>query len=365
MATPAFTTICTDDGFASQTICEVIQQLDRLTDQSIEMRDTALAAIAELKEATTDGVTSMQGINYSVNTSGVNKDFIPPGDIGSVPNFSALGPASPTFPAAPTIDDSLAVEEAPVVANAYVVPPATTQLITNDTFNAIHARETDRLAEIGVKEERDAFYLQSSRGIGLATTAKTAALAEAEERTDLRVADATRDKAVQEGLHLREDVKTLHELQIQNWPLHPRLVLDSYKAEEGLEVDAYKARELAKTQGYASIVQGLANAYDSEIKWVLGYLAAETQRHQVMLSEFKAELESEAERRNWSQMEINLILTEADKLTGYAITKSQFLLDTTRETSQAVAQLLAGMTQALYSAASYHLGGSGSHSISN
>lgn len=355
--------ICASDLFSNQTICEVMSKLDDLGEQSIEMRDLATAAIDALNSATTSGINTLQNINYNANTTGVDKAFAAPDAIGAVPDFAALGPTSPIFPDAPIIDGTHDVDAAPSVPEAYTVPSATTQLITNEVFDAIYNREADRVAEVGVKAERDAFYLQSSMGIGLPSSAKTIALAAAEEETGLKISDTARDKAVQEGVNLREDVKTLHGLHVENWPLRPRIVLDSYKAEEGLEVDAYKATELAKTQGYETVVRGLAAAYDSQIKWVLGYLNAETQRHQALLAEFQAELAREAERRGWSQMEINQILTEADKQTGYAISKAQFLLDTARETAQATAQLLAGITQALYSAASYHLGGSAAQNV--
>ena len=163
---------------------------------------------------------------------------------------------------------------------------------------------------------------------------------------------------------LREDVKTLHSMHIENWPLRPRIELDSYKAEESLELEEFKLGEDAKTQGYLTIVNGVAAAFDAEVKWALGYLQAESDRYRTYLDKTRVDLAAEAERRGWSDLQMRAALEEADKATAYAIQKSQFILETSRETAQTIAQIIGTLAAAIYASADYNLSGRGSQSVS-
>lgn len=355
--------ICDSELYSNQTICAVMQALDALGAEATSTKDAALAALADLNTVVSDGITAMDAINYTPGTAGIDDTFNAPSAVPAVPDFAALGPTSPTFPDAPTTGTPAAVDAAPAIPSAYVVPDATDLLIESTTFDDIYTREAERLARLGVKAERDAVYRAARLGIGATSAALALGLKEAEEDTNLRTADVARDKATAEGTWLREDVKTLHGMHIENWPLRPRIALDSYSSEEGLEIEAFKAGELAKTQGYESIVRGLASAFDSEVKWALGYLNAESDRYRTFIQKFQADLQSEGERRGWSDLQMKTALEEADKATGYAISKSQYILETLRETSQATAQIIGTLAAAIYAATDYNLSGRGSQSV--
>ena len=356
-------TICGSTLYANQTICAVMEALDALGVEASTTKDAALAALDALNTTVASGITAMQDIDYTAGTSGIPNAFSAPTAVPALPDFSALGPTSPTFPDAPTTGTLAAVDAAPAIPAAYVVPTATDLLIESATFDAIYTREAERLARLGVKAERDAVYRAARLGVGTVSAALSLGLKEAEEGTNLNTADVARDKATAEGTWLREDVKTLHGMHIENWPLKPRIELDSYSSEEGLEIEAFKAQELAKTQGYVNIVSGLASAFDAEVKWAIGYLNAESDRYRSYIQKYQADIAGEAERRGWSEMQMRTALEEADKATGYAIAKSQYILETLRETSQATAQIIGTLAAAIYSATDYNLSGRGSQSV--
>lgn len=332
-------------------------------------------------------------------------------------------------------------------------------LITDTVFDDLYDKAAGRLARVGAKEERDAVYMASAMGLGLPSASLMKRLERAQHGINTKTSEVALEHTVNAGVWKREDVKTLHGMHIQNWPLKPdldlkayqiqwslqtalytaetganiqgwplsaQLALEAYKAQEGLETDAYKAEtganvqnwalrpgleqdahkttesleieaykthtnasianwpehtklatavwqtqgqldstlyktaEDAKNSNYSSQVSG----FGSEVQWTLGYLNAESQRFAARLDELKAELSREAERRGWSQLELQGILTQADKTTGYAIDQAKAILATTQQAEEAISQFLAGLTQAVYSAANYNLSGRGSQSVS-
>jgi len=356
--------LCGTGIYANDVLCEVITKLDAFNVLALQLKDEALAALAALEADTLSAVAGITAIDYDGSAaSGVNVSYSAPDEIPDISDFSGLGPTSPTLPAEPVVGDLAEVDTAPVVPAAYTVPAATTALISDSDIDDIFDRTAARLARIGTKEERDASYRASSMGIGMLTASLTKRLQRAEEGTNQKVSEAALEQSVQEGVWKREDVKTLHGLHIQNWPLHPRLELDTYKAEEGLEVEAYKVEQDAKTGGYRNIAAAQADVFRSEVQWALGYLGAESDRYRSFADKLRADLAGEAERRGWSEMELRSVLEQADKDTGYAIQKAQVTLETVRQSSEAVAQLMIGLTQGVFSAADYNLSGRGSQSV--
>jgi len=357
------TDICSSTLYSNQTICAVMQALDDLSESATETKDLALASLDTLQADVADGIAAMQGIDYTPGTDGIDNTFNAPGVVPVMPDFSALGPVAPTFPTAPTVGTLAAVDAAPAVPAAHTVPAATTKLIDDSTFDDIYDREAERITEVGEKRERDAVYRAASMGIGGASAALAIGLKEAEEQTNQDISGVAQDKAIAEGEFLREDVKVLHGLHIQNWPLKPGMDLESYKTEEGLEIEAFKAQEGAAMEGYASVVSGLASAFDAQVKWAVGYLDAESKRYGIYLEQKRVEIAEEAERRGWSELQMKTALEEADKATSHAIQKSQYILETMRQTSNTTAEIIGSLASAIYSAADYNLSGRGSQSV--
>jgi len=343
-----------------------MQALDNLGAEATSTKEQALTALGALNAAVETGIGDMVAIDYTKPTPETPEGagFVAPTNATEAPDFSALGPTSPPFPDAPTVGSLGTPGSAPTVPTAYVVPTATDLLIEAATFNAIYNRKAARLARLGVKAERDAVERAGRLGVGVVSAALTLGQKEAEEKTRLDTSDVANDQEIAEGTWLREDVKTLHGMHIQNWPLRPRLSLDSYQAEEQLTIDAFRAQETAGTAGYQAIVSGLATAYDAEVKWAIGYLQAESDRYRTEIQRFSAEVGEQNGRLEWTKYQSMTDLEAADKATKYAIEKAQYILDTSRETAQVTAQIIGTLASAIYTAADYGLSGSGSQSVS-
>lgn len=228
-------------------------------------------------------------------------------DLSAVPkNYTAqTGPQEPDYsgltPTSPTIPDS---DEA-------LISDATITDIFNDT--------ADRLTMVSVKEERDASYQASSMGVGMMSASLAKKLEEATENTNKRIQEVAIKQGISEGEWKREDTKAILGLQLQD--------------------------------------------FSEEIKSLATYLGAETDRFGERVNKYKADIQAEGERRGWSELQIKSLLEEADKATGFALQKAKAILDITRETSQAVAQLSITLANAIYSAANYHLQGQGQQAI--
>jgi len=150
---------------------------------------------------------------------------------------------------------------------------------------------------------------------------------------------------------------------IRNWPLQPGLEEQTWKDKETLDVEQYRAANVNKTQAYSTVVDGLSKAYSTQVTWVLGYLDAEGKRYAARLDGMRTNVASEAERRGWDEMKMRNALEQADKATGYAIEKAKTILEVQRQTEEAIAQLMVGLAQGVFSAANYNLQGSGSQAV--
>jgi hypothetical protein len=279
-------------GFAvSDVLCDVINNLDGLQTQADAFKTQAELALASLESVANEQIEGLAAVDYDGTAlSGVDLD----------------GPDAPTFSGG----------AAPTVPAAYDPGAASTLLISSTVLDDIFNREAARLSQVGVKDERDAQYRLSSMGIGMPSTALAMALAEAQQNTNNKTSQTAQDKAIAEGEWLRDDVKTLHELNIRNWPLKTEL-----------DVRVWEATH----------------------------------------NKFRADIQLYAEQRGWTELEVRALLEQADKATGYALEKAKVLYQVATETQKAISQFYVGLTASLYSAANYNLSGSGSlsHSTSN
>ena len=359
MASP----LCGTGLYANDVLCEVINKLDNLNDLALTLKDEALSAINDLKLASETALDTINAIDYTVDTAGVNKTYVPPTP-PTLEDFSTLGPTPPTFPDPPTIEEFVGVDTPPTVPAAYTVPDATTTaLISDAAIESIFDKAADRLSQVSLKEEKDAQYYAAAKGIGLPSASLLKRLEMAQQETNSKISDAAIEESIQEGVWKREDAKTLHELAIRNWSLKPELEEKTWYNKESLDLEAYKAF-VSYANGYGAITDALATKYRAQIEWVLGYLDAENSRYQAQLEAMKTNIASEAERRGWSEMQLRDLLEQADKATGYAIEKAKAILENTYRAEEAVAQLMVGITQAALSAADYGLSGQGTQSVS-
>lgn len=409
------TSLCGSELYANQVLCEVINNLDGLQLLAEQFRAAADAKLAELQTTALTQIGGFEDIDYAVNTSAISHAYSAPTSPGTTfPDFSSDGPEAPTFPTQPTqtewaglgatpnyptytsIGSFPAIGASPAIPAAYTVPAATTALISDASIDAIFEKESARLARESVKEERDAVYMAASMGIGLASSSLMRRLLRAQQGTNELISKAAEDQAIQEGQWKREDAKVLHELSIRNWPLKPTLDVEAWKTQSTLDMDGYRTEATVGIQAYEAEVRTLADTYrtteeikarafqvenevpanvygtltraltdkfSAEVQWTVSYKNAETTRYSALVDKFRTEIQSEGERRGWSQMHIEELLQEADKQTQYAISKAELINRISTEAAEKMAQFYVGLTASLYSAANYNLSGQGSQSV--
>lgn len=198
------------------------------------------------------------------------------------------------------------------------MPDADEPLITPCEIDAIYTRAKAKITKVNRKATHDAYYGASRAGIGMAATTLNMAVKQANYENNSRTVEASLEHAANEGQWRREDRKAILELQ--------------------------------------------ASIYQSSSNGAAAYLNAETQRFLARQEMVKTHLQSEAERRGWSEMELRTILEMADKVSLYAMEKVKALIAALDSADQAIAQLLVQLAQGLYSAADVGLSGSGSYS---
>lgn len=357
------TAICASELYSNQTICEVIEQLDQVKDDISDTYSNVLEQLEILRQAGESEIAGIGNIDYLADTSGIPVDYTAP-TAASEPDYSGNQPPIPSLPATPTIEDLSPVDDHPAIPAGYVVPDADSQLISDSIFDDIYNREAERLARIGTKAERDAFYQASARGIGMPSPSLSLALSRAQQETDMQTAQVAQDKTIQEGEWLREDVKTLHELQIRNWPLRVQAEQGAWQAKESLDIQSYAAEQSNKVAVYQAAVSGLVENFNSQTAWAIGRVEAETGRYQARIQQQTANIASEAEKRGWSQLQIQTALEEADKETGYALQKAVAILSSAREVEGVILQVMGTLLSSQYTATSYSLHGGGSQSVS-
>lgn len=420
--------LCGTGLYANDVLCEVINELDGLQTQANAFKDLAIAALGNLGTLAGGQISGIEAVDYDGTAlSGVDLDgpaTWPSLDAGADSvDYSEDAPSAPTISAtieistasgtAPEVDAFAAdtfvagthsVGTAPAVPDEYTVPDADASLISQSVLDDIFDREGEKLARVSVKQEREDVYALSAMGIGLVSSALAKRLARAQHETNLRLSQAASDQATQEGTWRREDAKTLHGLHVQNWPQKPQLELDTFRTFEGLELDVFRTREgsavsaygteqsanvqaystkeaqkqvafgrqIEATQAnndaaissYQAIAAALNQLYSNNIQWKQAQINAELTKFGRYIEQFRTEIQLEAEKRGWTELEARALLEQADKDTGYALEKARLLYQTATDTQEKIAQFYIGLTASLYSAANYNLSGSGSQSVS-
>ena len=319
MASP----LCGTGIYANDVLCEVINNLDNLILTAEAALIDAQTALGDLKTSTETEVADIADIDYSANTVSVPKSFVAPTVVPEqVPDL-----VTNTIPLPDPVPELLPDN---------LPDPATDALISDATIQSIFDKAADNLAQISVKDERDAQYKYSSMGVGMLNASLQKRIDEAEQNTNERISLPALENAIQEGEWKREDAKVIYGMENERYVSrvgHYNAQIDQYSAQVG------------------------------EFSAQVGEYSARVGRYSAQTEHYAAELRREAERRGWSEMQIRDILEQADKATLYAVEKTKQILDITRQTDEAIAQLNVGLTQAIYAAADYNLGGSGSQSI--
>lgn len=290
------TDICASELFSNQTICEVIQKTDDLLVLVNNAYALAESALDTLRNSTETEIQEISGIDYSANTSGVNTTYSAPSVTPAAPDYAADAPTAPTIPT-----------------------DATEPLISEATVDDRFADAVAKIGTVAAKDERDAVYDASSRGLGMASAALTLGLRKAQAAESVRTSEAAIAQNVEYANMLREDAKTIYGI---------------------METD------------YANRIQSI------QVR-----RANETARYSAIIAHFTAQVQAEGERRGWSQMQINDILTRADAQARYALGKAQAILAVLRETDTKLADLSIGLFQAVCSTIGLSLSGSGSQSV--
>lgn len=353
--------LCGTGIYANDVLCEVIGKLDELQTNALSIKDLALAQLETLKDAATAEVAGYSNIDYT--SPAAPGSYTPIVTTAEEPDYSELKPTPPILPDTPSYGTAVTVDAAPDVPAAYIVGDADTQLITSTDFNNIYTRAKARLAKVSLKEERDAQYFASAQGIGLASASLLKRISAAQQKTNDRVSEAALQQAVEEATTLREDVKTLHQLNIENWPLQPKMEQDAWAKKEELDIAAYQAVEGSKASIYQAATSGVVNLYRAELDWVNGYINAETERFKARLENIRTDLAKEAEKRGWEELELKHGLETAEKETLFALEKAKSTLAIIKDAEQAIAQMMIGLAQGIFSAADYGLSGSGNQNV--
>jgi hypothetical protein len=363
--------LCNTGIFANDVLCEVIDQLDDTKTLANSLKDSAVDQLETFQAAALNQVSGYENIDYSGPEDSIT--FSPEATVrvnifndsasGFEPDFSGTLPSAPDIPEAPSLESAVVIEDGPAVPAAYSVGSADTTLIGEDGFDDVYNRAKAREARTSLKEERDAQYLASAQGIGMASSAILKKLDLAQQETNVKISEVTLQREAEEALALREDVKTLHELNITNWPLKPQLDQSKWSTKEELDVRAYEAYNNAISAVYGAASNGIAGIYSAQLDGIIGYINAETSRYNARLEAIKTNLAYEAEKRGWKEVELRRELENAEKQTAFALQKAQDTLGIVREAEQAIAQLMVGLTQGLYSSLDYGLTGTGNQNV--
>jgi hypothetical protein len=205
-----------------------------------------------------------------------------------------------------------------LVPDAPIPPNVEDGGITPCEIEAAFNRANNKILKSVRGAERDALYAAASAGIGLANPTLLTALRQAGMEGRALRAEAAVAMAEKEGQWRRED----------------RI-------------------EIAKVQ--AEIFAATAKGYAD-------YLDAATNRYRARLEHVNQIIASEAERRQWSEMQLKVILEKEDKRIGYALEKVKAVIATLQTVNDSLAKLYAGLAQGLWSAVDLGMSGSGGYS---
>lgn len=183
-----------------------------------------------------------------------------------------------------------------------VVLPDREGLLTDAASDAIFARARSRVTRAATALVRSALEQPASLGIGMAAPTVLRRVAEANQKKLEATAQVALEQAAQEGVWEREDIKTILALELQNFKDKWAVIKERLTAEE------------------------------------------DTLRSSI--AQFTSELQKEAERRGWSELETNALLKEAQDAANVAIQWGRITLDKLMQTEEIIVKMKAAVFQA-------------------
>lgn len=218
----------------------------------------------------------------------------------------------------PTKFDAEEPDYTDLIPTAPVPPDISESGITPCEVEAVFNRANNKINKSVRGAERDALYAAASAGIGLANPTLLAGMRQ----------------AGMEGRALRAEAAVAMAEKEGEWRRQDRI-------------------EIAKVQ--AEIFAATARGYSE-------YIDAATNRYRARLEHVNQIIASEAERRQWSEMQLKVILEKEDKRIGYSLEKVKAIIATLQTVQEAMAKLYAGMAQGIWSAVDLGMSGSGGYS---
>lgn len=109
--------LCGTGLYANDVLCEVIDKMSQLFEESSTMLETALSAVAAFEEASENSMSVVTEIEYDVDTSGIPSDYAH-SDNPVEPDYTGIIPA---VPAAPDLPTAPTLTTAPTIPSAYQV----------------------------------------------------------------------------------------------------------------------------------------------------------------------------------------------------------------------------------------------------
>jgi len=202
-----------------------------------------------------------------------------------------------------------------------VTLPSRAGLLDSTAWDSIFARTRSRINRATAAKYRNDINETGALGFGISAPALTAATREAVQAQTDGVAVAALEQSAQESLAERDDIRLILELEVQN----------------------FTAKwEVIRTR-----------------------LAAEEETFRSKIQNYLAQVQKEAEKRGWTQMEINDILQQAKDNAETAIGWGRIALDKLMQAEQIVIQMKAAVFQTWLQAADLGLNFSGSQSVSD
>lgn len=200
-----------------------------------------------------------------------------------------------------------------------VTLPTRGGVMSDAEFNALVADARSKISRAAAGNAFTVMYEAAGMGLGMSTAAQTVALRNASQKTADLTAQAILELTAERGKWNREDYFKVLEAELQSFKDKAQVVWDRLKAEE---------LTLAGT-----------------------------------VSQFEAEIKSEAERRGWTVDHVRQIMEEAKVGADVYIQWGTNTLNRLIAAKEAIIQVKAAIAQALLSAADTSLGFSGGQNI--
>lgn len=188
------------------------------------------------------------------------------------------------------------------LAPAEVVLPDREGLLTEPQSDAIFERARARITRAFQANVRAALEQPASLGLGMSSPAILRRLAEANQKKAEGTAQVALEQAAQEGVWAREDIKTILGLELTNFKEKWTVIKERLTAEE----DTLKAQ----------------------------------------IAQYTSELQKEAERRGWTELEVKTLLEEASTSANVAIQWGRITLDKLMQTEEIIVKMKAAVFQA-------------------